>query len=321
MFDHSIPSDLERICLKALSRRATDRYQVAKDLAEEIRWLLDNKAAKNSEPEKVRAAGTASPAPATPSSSELARGISDSQRTGPTRVVPKGLRSFDAKDSDFFLELLPGPRDRDGLPDSIRFWKSRIEEIETQQCFSVGLIYGPSGCGKSSLIKAGLLPRLSPRILQVYVEATATDTEQRLLRGVKAAIPDAQGKTLHELLASVRRHRLLPSGGKLLLVLDQFEQWLHTDSNYAKASVTEALRQCDGVHIQAIVMLRDDFWLSVSRFLRELEVPIVEGENSGLVDLFDKDHATKVLSLFGKAFSKLPDSSTELTEDQKAFLS
>ena len=39
------------------------------------------------------------------------------------RIVPKGLRSFDEHDADFFLELLPGPRDRDGLPESIRFWK------------------------------------------------------------------------------------------------------------------------------------------------------------------------------------------------------
>jgi hypothetical protein len=77
------------------------------------------------------------------------------------KIVPKGLRSFDAGDADFFLELLPGPRDRDGLPDSIRFWKSRIEQTDPDQTFTVGLIYGPSGCGKSSLVKAGLLPRLA----------------------------------------------------------------------------------------------------------------------------------------------------------------
>ena len=69
------------------------------------------------------------------------------------------LRRHD--DADFFLELLPGPRDRDGLPDSIRFWKTRIEETDADNTFAVGLIYGPSGCGKSSLVKAGLLPRLS----------------------------------------------------------------------------------------------------------------------------------------------------------------
>ena len=85
------------------------------------------------------------------------------------RIVPKGLRSFDAHDADFFLELLPGPRDRDGWPDSIRFWKTRIEETDADNTFSVGLIYGPSGCGKTSLVKAGLLPRLSDKVLTVYI--------------------------------------------------------------------------------------------------------------------------------------------------------
>ena len=89
------------------------------------------------------------------------------------KVVPKGLRSFDANDADFFLELLAGPRDRHGMPESIRFWKSRIEARDRPiETFSVGLIYGPSGCGKSSLVKAGLLPRLDPSVVKVYVEAS-----------------------------------------------------------------------------------------------------------------------------------------------------
>jgi len=67
----------------------------------------------------------------------------------------------------FFLELLPGPRDRDGLPDSIRFWKARIETTDADNTFAVGLIYGPSGCGKSSLVKAGLLPRLAQSVTAV----------------------------------------------------------------------------------------------------------------------------------------------------------
>jgi hypothetical protein len=40
------------------------------------------------------------------------------------KVIARGLRSFDAHDADFFLELVPGPRDRDGRPDTIHFWKS-----------------------------------------------------------------------------------------------------------------------------------------------------------------------------------------------------
>ena len=101
-------------------------------------------------------------------------------------IVPKGLRSFDAQDADFFLDLLPGARDKDGLPESIRFWKHRIEAID-EPAFGVGVIYGPSGCGKSSLVKAGLLPRLERNVSSIYVEATAADTEARLLTALRSA--------------------------------------------------------------------------------------------------------------------------------------
>jgi len=72
------------------------------------------------------------------------------------RIVPKGLRSFDAQDSEFFLELLPGPRDREGLPETLRFWKTRVEETDADKTFGVGLLYGPNGCGSTG---AGRLPR------------------------------------------------------------------------------------------------------------------------------------------------------------------
>jgi hypothetical protein len=51
-------------------------------------------------------------------------------------VRPKGLLSFDQRDADFFLQLLPGPRDKNGLPDSVRYWKSRIEERDTDHSYS-----------------------------------------------------------------------------------------------------------------------------------------------------------------------------------------
>ncbi len=103
----------------------------------------------------------------------------------PLKIVPKGLRSFDAEDKDFFLELLPGPRRGDGLPESVHFWKVRIEEMDPDKTFRVGYIFGPSGCGKSSLVKAGLLPRLSKPIISIYIEATGEETEARLLRGLR----------------------------------------------------------------------------------------------------------------------------------------
>src|SRR5262249_27227784 len=160
-------------------------------------------------------------------------------------IVPKGLRSFDAADADFFLELLPGARDRDGLPDSIRFWKNRIESTDADGTFAVGLIYGPSGSGKSSLVKAGLLPRLAKPVVAVYLEATGEETEARLLKGLRRQLPDLPGNlSLVDSLGGLRRGRFLEAGQKVLLVLDQFEQWLHAKRAEENTELAQALRQC-----------------------------------------------------------------------------
>src|SRR5580704_2352831 len=165
-------------------------------------------------------------------------------------IVPKGLRSFDAKDADFFLELLPGPRDKEGLPESLQFWKRRIES-ESELTFTVGLIYGPSGCGKSSLMKAGLLPRLADRIDSVYVEATANGTEMRLLRGLRERCPQLPDDLdLTATIAALRQGQGLQGQGlasnqKVVIVLDQFEQWLHARRQDENTELVKALRQCD----------------------------------------------------------------------------
>ena len=207
--DDAIPKELERICLKALAKRASERYTTAKDLADDLRHFLAAAPPATAGPPPRRRP------PATPALGHARRPATGRRRPQPrpVRIVPKGLRSFDAHDADFFLELLPGPRDRDGLPDSIRFWKTRIEETDPDETFRVGLIYGPSGCGKSSLVKAGLLPRLSDDVIAVYVEATADETEARLLNGLRKrcpALPDDLGLT--ETLAALRRGQGLPAG-------------------------------------------------------------------------------------------------------------
>jgi eukaryotic-like serine/threonine-protein kinase len=323
--DDNMPKELDRICLKALSKRASERYSTAKDMADDLRhYLALNQGAG------VRSQGsgvgsqesgrlTPDPCPLTPESAVTpTTAESDSQ---PIKIVPKGLRSFDAHDADFFLELLPGPRGRDGLPDSLRFWKTRIEETDADHTFAVGLIYGPSGCGKSSLVKAGLLPRLSDGVIAVYVEATAEETETRLLNGLRKRCPTlSDNLSLKEMLAALRRGQGITGGKKVLIVLDQFEQWLHAKKKEQNTELVQALRQCDGGRVQCIVMVRDDFWLSVSRFLRELEIRLLEGQNSALADLFDADHARKVLAAFGRAFGKLPLNPGDKSKEQKEFL-
>jgi len=98
--DDSVPAELERICLKCLSKRMLDRYLTSSDLTDDLQnWLRTSERA--SPPASIQ---------------EL-----------PAKLVPKGLRHFEENDADFFLQLLPGPRDRDGLPESVRYWKTRVE--------------------------------------------------------------------------------------------------------------------------------------------------------------------------------------------------
>ncbi len=210
--NQAIPKELERICLKSLSKRVSDRYSCAADLAEDLRNF-------------------SIPMPG------------DHQLLAPVKIVPKGLHSFDAADSEFFLELLPGPRDRDGLPDSLRFWKTRIEETDPDRTFRVGLVYGPSGCGKSSLIKAGLLPRLSNQVIRLFLEATPDHTERQLVKGLRRACPDLpRGASLVDTLTAIRRGKGIPAGRKIVLIIDQFEQWLFSHGTETNSDLATALR-------------------------------------------------------------------------------
>ncbi len=281
--DESIPAELDRICQKAMCKRATDRYANAAEFAEDLlSWQHEPEAAISNIP-----------------------------------IVPKGLRSFDGGDADFFLDLLPGPRNRDGLPESISFWKSRIEEIDPDKTFSVGLVYGPSGCGKSSLVKAGLLPRLSLEIDAIYLEATPDDTETRILRGLRKRVRDLpMTDSLVEAFTWLRRRE----SRKVVIIMDQFEQWLHANRGELESDLVNALRQCDGSAVQAIVMVRDDFSMAASRFMRALETRILEGHNFATVDLFDMAHASKVLTKFGQAFGKLPAQAGKISSPQQTFI-
>jgi eukaryotic-like serine/threonine-protein kinase len=318
--DRSIARELERICLKALARRASERYATAHEMADDLQHFLAsgprNLFAAVARPRKQPLA-----TPPTTDHRANTSLLSPSQQDGTITVVPRGLRSFEPADADFFLSLLPGSRDRAGLPESIRFWKSSVDQTDRDLTFAVGLIYGPSGCGKSSLVKAGLAPRLAEHVVPVYVEAAADQTEARLMAALLNHFPDLpQAEGLPAALAHLRRGLALPAGKKLLIVLDQFEQWLHSRKDAPTSDLVEALRQCDGGRVQCLVLVRDDFWMAATRFMAELEIPLVEGRNAAAVDLFPVRHAEKVLTAFGRAFGALPDSTGKLDREQRLFV-
>lgn len=194
--DDLIPRELERICFRAMEKQASDRYMTALDFSDDLRHFLTPRQASHnliqpvsllSGPQSLFSAvhnPHADTLTIDPGSVDTGDLVPSSPQASEKQlhIVPKRLRSFDSHDADFFLNLLPGPRDRHGVPDSIRFWQTRIEEFDLKNTFQVGLLYGPSGCGTSSLVKAGLLPRLPLRIDAVYVESSLTETESRILQ-------------------------------------------------------------------------------------------------------------------------------------------
>jgi hypothetical protein len=159
----------------------------------------------------------------------------------------------------------------------------------------------------------------------LQIEATSDETEARLWKGLRQQGLDLPAdRSLVESLAALRQpfrrtgNRARPE--KVLLVLDQFEQWLHAKRSEATTELVQALRQCDGGRVQAVVLVRDDFWMAATRFMQALEIRLVEAENSCAVDLFDLLHARKVLAEFGRAYGRLPESLGKCTRDQDSFL-
>lgn len=297
----STSEELERICLKCLSRHMTERYRTARELAEDLDDWRDSMLGTSGRSSDRRSLPRIDP-PAAP-------------------LIPRGLRAFGKDDSDFFLRLVPGPRDRDGLPTVLRFWKSGIETEDTETVFRVGLLYGPSGCGKSSLVKAGLLPRIQSDVRTFFADASLGTPEESLLRSLRRTYPALrEGKDLSQALRHLRDDPKYEGSQKTLLIIDQFEQWLQSWDFAPDASLISALRQCDGVRVQCLILVRDDFWLPISRFMHALEVRIVEGQNAMLIDSFDANHAINVLREFGAAYQCLPDNPGEITTEQHQFL-
>ncbi len=226
----SIAPELARICLKTLSKQTTARYQTAEAMAADLRGFLHKREA--SLIASAGKSGTVRPGGA----------VTAMPQHQTYRIVPKGLRAFDTQDADFFLQLLPGPYDRDGIPELVRFWLSKIHHSSLENQDPVGLIYGPSGCGKTSLVRAGIIPRLNPEVTAVYVEASAGQTEKELLERLSLAFSAGLGSTgaaskdIVELFTSLRRQR----SRRFVIFIDQFEQWLFAHPDCSREPLLRA---------------------------------------------------------------------------------
>lgn len=291
--NHAIPRELERICMKALSKKISDRYPTAADMAEDLeQWRTSDMS--------VGSVASARMAPLS---------LPDTLTTDRTLdletvvVVPHGLRAFGSDDADFFRFLVAGARDRNGVPESISFWTSRILSRVEENTFRVGVLFGASGSGKSSLMRAGVIPLVDSQVSVVYIDAKPDMLEAQLARQIRqvAGLRAIEG-TLSEMLIAIRESGGVRSRKKLVLVIDQFEQWLNYHRQTAQPMLQDALRQCDGITVQAILIVRDDFVIGVSSFMDELEEPLQQHRNFVTVEPFTDSHAKQVLNAFGRAY-------------------
>ena len=354
--DETIPKQLERICLRCLQKLMDDRYQSMADVIDELEAFQQSQEKLESSRKhdisespsmtslralpKNQSDGetTATPSAGQSNSKGSVSGLSNSgtDPTGLSRsdsissgesarpalvMVPKGLRSFDQNDHEFFLELLPGPTDRHGVPESLRFWLARLDVANQVDDVPFGIIYGPSGSGKSSFIRAGLIPSLSDGVLPVYIDCTTTNLPERISRQIQREVHRVPAnQPLAKTLREFRVGGYLRQGDKLLLVFDQFEQWLSSCDNFEEHELTLALRQCDSDRIQALFLIRDEFWLSASQFMRCLGQRIEEKKNAMSLPLFDERHARRVLEATGRAYGALPTSPQSLSKQQRRFV-
>jgi serine/threonine protein kinase/formylglycine-generating enzyme required for sulfatase activity len=312
----SVPRELERICMKALAKKISDRYGSAADMAEDLQqWKLASTSQSPSLPALAPETDTL------PHPSPLSNSAKSIDLDG-VAVIPHGLRSFDANDADFFRFLVPGPRDRDGVPEAIRFWTKRIASRKSDEAFHVGVLMGPSGSGKSSLIRAGVLPLVERDVDVVYIEAKPVLLDEVIARQIRqlgnhSPEPNADPRDPSRMLSRMREGGGTRGGKKLLMVIDQFEQWLNHHRAGTVNPLLEMLRQCDGVHVQALLIVRDDFVLGLSSFMDELEEPMQQNKNFATVDTFSAAHARQVLAAFGRAYGAIRD---PITPAQSSFI-
>lgn len=306
-----VPVELDRIVRRALRKNVKDRYSSMEAFqAELIQW--SNSTALD-ELSMVR-------------TSEWDRNLSadstfaSSAFSNLGQFAHRGLQPFQFEDAKFFLSLVPGARAPSGLPESIQFWKDWIEGFDGSEYGCIGILYGPSGSGKTSLLRAGVVPYLAPDVLPINIDCRKGESLGQFVLQIGQHV-NSRLEDLGELIVAMRddpavraEHR------KVVLLFDQFDNWAGSASTAQLAELAAALRRCDGESLQALMIVRDDFWTAATEFMRLVECGIEQWKNARSIELLDRHHARRLLEAAGRSFGSLPPHPEALDSDQAKFI-
>jgi class 3 adenylate cyclase/RecA/RadA recombinase len=177
----------------------------------------------------------------------------DEAQRPPVEVCPyKGLASFEAADADFF------------------FGRERLVAELVTRLVGTGFLalVGASGSGKSSALRAGLLPALAGGVLpgsdawrQVALrpgEHPLTEFGRALARLQPASVTESDDPDPSALL----EHALadIPSGGRLVVVVDQFEEVFNATRAEDEKEAFIDLLTSEREGLKVVVCLRADHY-------------------------------------------------------------
>ncbi len=315
-----VPVELDRIVRRALRKNVKDRYNSMEAFqAELIQWL--NHSNTSDDLSTVRTAEWER-------SKSLDSTFASSTFNSLGQFTHRGLQPFESDDAKFFLSLVPGARAPSGLPESVQYWKDWMESYDGSEYGRIAIMYGPSGSGKTSMLRAGIVPYLTPDLLSISIECRKGEKISQFSMQIQQQLGQQSGQhqssepvDLAVLLLKLRddpaarnEHR------KVVLLFDQFDNWAGSATSSRLAELAAALRHCDGERLQALLVVRDDFWTSATEFMRLVECGVEQWKNARSIDLLDRHHARRLLEAAGRGFGSLPPSPEPLSVDQAAFI-
>ncbi|WP_328871548.1 trypsin-like peptidase domain-containing protein [Streptomyces sp. NBC_00287] len=195
-------------------------------------------------------------------------------------VYKRGLGIAYATPTQVLREILPELAEQEVCPyrglepftaEHARWFQGRSEAV--QQVVAnlarqrrLTLLLGPSGSGKSSLIQAGVLHALAEGELpgsDRWLPVLARPRQDMLAEIERAGLP---GASEDGIIAAVnRRLAAEPDFGRVLLVIDQFEELLVQSTNGRLRNLLAVIDEVTGAadaytKITVILIMRDDFY-------------------------------------------------------------
>ncbi|MFM8474289.1 MAG: protein kinase domain-containing protein [Planctomycetaceae bacterium] len=281
--DSAIPARLSNICLICLEFNPDNRFSSATDLLEALDSLNN-------------------PATDVDAQSELLR-----------------LRPLTSNDRLLYRRLLNAAPDS-SLNSQIEPLIQRIlpsEDANTNSALPrIVALSAPSGAGKSSWFAAGVLPTLRERdhrdvltVVSLNAEESTFDpdagsenTVSRLRQQLiyRLSLPRNTTASLEDILTEWKATAAPQtdrknSTKKLLIVIDQFEQWLSIHGRRKETQLQQALQHCDGQLLQTLLIFRSDFIDRAEPFMDACGSPRSHGRNGCSIDLLTGEESSAVL--------------------------